>query len=150
MVEEENKLTISVHVGHRDSRVEGQIEDAQPPLPAAGREEHGDLDVDAVLLGELVVVLDLAGQGHVAVEGGQLHVGGVCHVERAEEVSRSDPSARTNSHDRVKHDVSAHVPLQVVDKSFPVQVRLEVCVLVHLTPSQPANLEGKGITPENG
>ena len=106
MVEEENKLTISVHVGHGDSRVEGQIEDAQPPLPAAGREQDGDLDVDAVLLGQLVVVLDLAGEGHVAVERRQLHVRSVRHVERPEEVRGSDPRASAHPHDGVKHNVS--------------------------------------------
>lgn len=42
------------------------------------------------LLAELVIVLELDSDGLVAVQACQLHIGGVTHVEGAEEVRRSD------------------------------------------------------------
>ena len=95
-----------VELAHVVAGVEGEVEDAEPPLAGHGGVEQRGLDVDAVLLGQLVVVLDLAGEGHVAVERRQLHVRSVRHVERPEEVRGSDPRAGAHPHDGVKHNVS--------------------------------------------
>ena len=51
---------------------------------------HTHLHEGARLLAELVVVAELHGDGLVTVQASQLHVGSVAHVERAEEVCRSD------------------------------------------------------------
>jgi len=53
-------LTASVHVSHGAGRVQRQVDHPQTALAAAGREQQGGLDVDTVLLGQLVVVFDLA------------------------------------------------------------------------------------------
>ena len=95
-----------VELAHVVAGVEGQVEDAQPPLAGDRGVEQRGLDVDAVLLRQLVVVLDLAGEGHVAVERRQLHVRRVRHVERPEEVRGSDPRAGAHPHDGVEHNVS--------------------------------------------
>ena len=60
--------TVPVQFSHVITSVEGEVADPQPPPAGHGGEEKGGLNVDPVLVSQLVVVLDLAGQTHVAVE----------------------------------------------------------------------------------
>ena len=59
-----------------------------------------------------------------AVNGGQLHVSRVRHVEVAVEVHRADTGGRSHPHDGVKADRLADGPAQVTQEAVSVQVRL--------------------------
>ena len=85
----------------------------------------------------------LTSDGHVGIERSQLGVGGVGHVEVAEELDRPDARRRSDAHDCVKDDRAAQVVTQVREEAVAVDVWLEVGVLVQLATAQTTNLKEK-------
>lgn len=133
----------------------------QPRAPG----ERTHLHQSPRLLAQLVVVLELHGDGFVAVQARQLHVRGVAHKEGAEEIRGSDSCgggaqtpghggvgggghsrwnggltcAGSHPHDGVKPDDLLNVPPEVVEKA------LLVCLSLGGTqaPSLAANVPAK-------
>lgn len=105
-------LAVAIEISQLGAAVHRQVVDAQTPLAAAAGVQDGalmerrrhshpntgerppdtptHLHQSPRLLAQLVVVLELHGDGFVAVQARQLHVGGVAHEEGAQEVCGSD------------------------------------------------------------
>ncbi len=124
-----------------------------------------NLNVNAVLVRQLVVVLDLDRHGLVGVDAGRLHIRRVRHEKVAVEIHRTDARRRPNAHYRIKGHRLFNVAAHVLNQPLSVQVRLlfpnsnlietskhlerfktnlEISVLVDLAASEPGALADRG------
>lgn len=113
-----------VELRHLRRGVQAEIVDPQSSHAAARRVKHGNLHVNALVVRQLVVVLDLDRYGFVAIDARQLNVRGVGHVQVAVEVGRPDAGRGAHAHHHVERDRSADIVDDVGDQSLAVDVRL--------------------------
>ena len=105
---------------------ERQIDDSNAPLAATTREKRCNLQIDAILLVESVVVFDFHLDRFVAVEGAHSHVGYILHIKCAVESDGPNARRRSNACLNVEADRPAYIAIQIHQKSAPVFFSLKV------------------------
>ena len=83
-----------------------------------------NLNVNAILVCEFVVVFDFDRHGLVGIDAGRFNVRRVRHEKVAVKVNGSHTCRRTHTHNRIKGHRLFHITSHVFNQPFAVQVRL--------------------------